>query len=47
MMNLGKVYIKKMFMILEFSDYSLLKFKNHYAQRMFIQVSLEATKFIP
>lgn len=45
--NLGKVYIKKLFTINFFSDFQMIKIVNRYEKKMFVQVSLEATKFVP
>lgn len=35
-----------MFIINFFSDFQIIKFKNHYDKKMLIQVSLEVTKFV-
>lgn len=38
--SLGKVYIKKMFTINFFTDFTLLRLRSHYDRRMFVQISL-------
>lgn len=45
--NLGKVYLKKLFTINFFSDFQMIKIVNRYEKKMFVQLSLEATKFVP
>lgn len=39
--------MKKLFTINFFSDYQIIKIVNHYDKKMLVQISLEATKFVP
>ena len=46
-MDIGRVYMKRVFILDFYSDYQTIKVKNNYDQSMLIQVSLELTNFVP
>lgn len=46
-LDMGKVYMKRIFTLNFYTDYQTIKVKNNYDQDMLVQVSLELTNFVP